>query len=107
MSSWKEYFTPPFKDTGVYIVDSNDKRIAHWLTDAKAKHKLIDKINGVLMTKSKFPFLYMNDKICLIAPDGRLVPMIFMRCRGYLEGCESPDFIQDNLAEYIISQLNS
>ena len=106
MSRWHKYFTPPFRDTGIYIVDAEGRRIAHWLTDASARPKFIDKINGVLMTKSNLPFIYMDRKICIVAPNGKLVPIMLMRCWGYLQYCENPDFVQDEFAAYIVEQLN-
>lgn len=103
---WKKYFTPPFTDTGVYINDALGRRIAHWAIDFQSSQQWIDKMNGVSMTKAKFPIIYHDDKIGLVAPNGRFVPVMVMRCSGYLPDGPESIYIQDEFAEYIVEQLN-
>lgn len=121
---FEEYFKFPFQCTCIDIEDANYHKVADWLhgflsilapdamelSETDRQH-VVDCINGNYVIKNNHNFKYDQDKGLILCDDR---PCLRIRGWGYLigtGGCnlssERAFEIQNDLANYIVNQLNN
>lgn len=103
---WNQYYKLPLRSKGAYIIDDMGQIVARWLLATSILKPYIDKINGELKVKAKFPIKRKDKEIYLIGFNGMVVPLIEVCGDEYVLSKENADMILQDMTQWLVEQLN-